>query len=446
MEVPLFMKNKIYPERNIYSILVGKNGSGKSTLLGNLAEELTKNLSKTRKQNEDVSNNFYNYEKEFPNEIIAVSTSPFDKFPLDRYNRQKYYTYLGLRDINSSTIGLGYLSKIISSLIDSISKNPKQAFEICNVLKFLNYRDVIDIIIDINFNVEHLFELLQKVNSFKELEDEMRNVHFPKIFNKQFFINSDDTFNERKLRKLNKIIAEIVHNYHRSRRFNISIFQYGFEKNDLPTDIENIIFLLEAGLFKLKDVLLNTVSNNERYSIKEASSGEQSIILSILGIASRIKDNSLILIDEPEICLHPHWQEKYMEILIHTFDKFRNCQFIIATHSPLIISKLSSSNSFIINLEEGRINSSENYINNSVDFQLVNVFNNPGFKNEYLLRIAISTFTKVSKYKKFDTQDVENLRILSDNLKHLRRDDPVYDLIYTLIKLGEKYGKNNFSN
>lgn len=62
---------------------------------------------------------------------------------------------------------------------------------------------------------------------------------------------------------------------------------------------------------------------NNSFSIKDASSGEQSIILSILGIASKIKDNSLICIDEPEICLHPEWQEKYIEILTQTFTNYK---------------------------------------------------------------------------------------------------------------------------
>jgi hypothetical protein len=221
---------------------------------------------------------------------------------------------------------------------------------------------------------------------------------------------------------------------------NLSINKYGFNEIEFKIEIESLIFLFDAGIIRLRDVLLNTFKYNEQFSIKDASSGEQSIILSILGIASRIKDNCLILIDEPEICLHPHWQEKYIEILTNTFDKYRNCQFIIATHSPLIISKLSSYNSFIINMEDGSINSSENFINNSVDYQLANVFNNPGFKNEYLLRIAISTFTKISKHKKFDNRDDENLLLLNNMLNRLRQDDPIYDLTRTIIKLKEMYG------
>lgn len=438
IEIPLLIKYKLVENMNVFSILVGKNGTGKSTLLGNMATEYTKELSKINKRNQELDFEDNYIKKEFPFEIICVSTSPFDKFPLDRFHRQKFYTYLGLRDINSSSIGVSYLSKIIGSLIESISKNPKQAYEICNVLEFLEYRDEMNIIFEFNIGPNRLHELLNNKNFIEEF-DNRTNPIFRRI-NRQFFTNFDNTLNERKLNKLYKILNDLLTNYGSFRKFfNLSINKYGFEY-EFNIEIESLIFLFEAGIIKLKDVLLNTFKYNEQFSIKDASSGEQSIILSILGIASRIKDNCLILIDEPEICLHPHWQEKYIEILTKTFNKYSNCQFIIATHSPLIISKLSNYNSFITNMEDGGIKSSENYINNSVDFQLANIFNNPGFKNEYLLRIAISTFSKVSKYKKFDNRDDENLQQLNSQLNHLRTEDPIYDLTTTLIKLKEMYG------
>ena len=434
------MHEKLIPEKNIFTILVGKNGTGKSTLLGNLASDFIKEVARNNKQHRSFEfESEDSYSSKFPNEIISVSTSPFDKFPLNRFSRQKKYTYLGLRDINSSSFGLGYLSKIISSLIESILKSEKQAYEICNVLEFLGYRDEMNIILEFNVNPHHLHDFLNQ-NSLIQEFDNRSNPIFRKV-NRQFFANADDTLNERKLARFEKLIYEVFNNNILDKRhFSLSINRYGFEDFEINLDIESLVFLFEAGAVKLKDVLLNTIKSNERFSIKDASSGEQSIILSILGIASKIKDNCLILIDEPEICLHPQWQEIYIEILTDTFDKYKNCHFFIATHSPLIVSKLPYYNSFIVDLEKRDIHSSENYINNSVDFQLVNVFNNPGFKNEYLLRLAINTFARISKYKRFDDKDNENLQILSQSYENLKHHDPVFDLTKTLIQLKEMYG------
>ncbi len=45
--------------------------------------------------------------------------------------------------------------------------------------------------------------------------------------------------------------------------------------------------------------------------------------MNILGISTEIRDNSLICIDEPELSLHPKWQEKYMKLLMNTFSDYK---------------------------------------------------------------------------------------------------------------------------
>jgi len=73
------------------------------------------------------------------------------------------------------------------------------------------------------------------------------------------------------------------------------------------------------------------------------------------------------------------------------------------------------------------------YANNSIDFQLANVFNSPGFKNEYLSRIAFSIISKVGKNKKFDEDDLKNYQLIKSQIKFLQENDPIVHL-YNLIK------------
>ena len=444
-EVKLLERSQLIPEKNIFSILVGKNGTGKSTLLGQLTTDINRDLARRRKHIEENENHsLYDddypreFSRDFPSEIIAVSTSPFDKFPVSRINKVKYYTYLGLRDVNSISIGLGYLSKIIGSLIDSIYKQSNQAIEIGNVLEYLGYRDEIRVILDYSVHPRQFEETLFNSNLFEEF-DKRTNPIFRKI-NRQYFTNADNSLNERKLKRLQRTLQETFNQHFDFRNFHLTINRYGFENVKSKQEIENLIFLFEAGIIRLRDVVLTKAKDYESYSIKEASSGEQSIILSILGIASRIKNSCLILIDEPEICLHPQWQETYIDILTRTFDKFKNCHFIIATHSPLIISRLSNYNSFIVDMESGNVANADRFINNSVDFQLANIFNHPGFKNEYLLRIAMSIFSNVSKSKAFSKKDELNYEVLKSQSIFLRQDDPVYDLYKTIAELKTIYG------
>ena len=49
-----------------------------------------------------------------------------------------------------------------------------------------------------------------------------------------------------------------------------------------------------------------------------------------------MKKNTLIMIDEPEISLHLSWQDIFVDALLKACPKY---QFVLATHSPNIISK-----------------------------------------------------------------------------------------------------------
>ena len=50
-------------------------------------------------------------------------------------------------------------------------------------------------------------------------------------------------------------------------------------------------------------------------------------------------DNSIILIDEPELSMHPHWQDKILPYYRNLFTKnsIQSSQLIIATHSEYVL-------------------------------------------------------------------------------------------------------------
>lgn len=430
--IDLVISKSLHNYANIFSILVGKNGTGKSTFLGNLTNSIIKEYDYRRKNNLfDEDNTSY-----FPQEIIAVSTSPFDKFPIDRFEKNSNYTYLGLRDLHSSNFGLAYLSKIIASLIESVSKEKSQAYEISRVLDYLGYRDEMFISFQL-FNSPRFFEDVIETTDLKDFFQRQTTISVRRL-NRSFFLNKNGTLSERKVTRFKEISKKILTGDNYKSHFHLIMGRNGIDM-DLQ-ESEDILFLIQSGILRLRDVRLESRKENTHFSIKDASSGEQSIILSILGIASKIKDNCLIVIDEPEICLHPQWQEKYIEILTYTFQNYRSCQFIIATHSPQIISKLSNINSFIIDMETGLTKLAGDFINNSVDYQLANVFDSPGYKNEYLSRIALNIFAKVSKRKHFDKDDLNNFETIEKQSKNLDHSDPVYDLYMTLKKMLEVYG------
>ena len=77
-------------------------------------------------------------------------------------------------------------------------------------------------------------------------------------------------------------------------------------------------------------------SDNLKLDLEMLSSGEQHELVILYELLFRIPDNSLILIDEPELSLHVQWQEQFLED-IEEMATLSNFRVILATHSPEII-------------------------------------------------------------------------------------------------------------
>ena len=89
--------------------------------------------------------------------------------------------------------------------------------------------------------------------------------------------------------------------------------------------------------------------NGKAFEIKDLSTGEKTLLSKIMYLYFKDYKNKIILIDEPELSLHPSWQNKVLKIY-ENFAKQNDCQIIIATHSPHIIG--SAKNEYIRLLTE----------------------------------------------------------------------------------------------
>ncbi|MCT4006732.1 ATP-binding protein [Elizabethkingia anophelis] len=432
---------------NAFTVIVGKNGTGKSTLLSAIVSTLLHEYQSHFFTQAEIGfrhSSIRDLDLDYiPRNIIAVSSSPFDKFPITKkYNDLNNYTYLGLRDVSALNFGLSYMSKIITSLVQSIYEDHEQWRSLAEVLNYLDYEDQIVVKFNFNINKEMLKELFSEDFDIEYFFNYSKP--FGKKLNKRFFLNNYEEFEQDKFNHLRDILYYLLNrsSFSPSRHITITINRYGIEdNNNSGLESNDLVFLLHSGVLSLRDIGLIKKGSGSIFSIKDSSSGEQSVILSILGIASHITDRSVICIDEPEVCLHPEWQEKYIQILLNTFKRFKNCHFIIATHSPQIVANLDNNNCYIVSMENAKTTDASQFINNSIDFQLANVFKSPGFKNEYLSRIAFTTFTKVGKNKRFDKEDILNYEILKASYKLLEDMDPVKELISVIKVLYSKYAR-----
>lgn len=68
-------------------------------------------------------------------------------------------------------------------------------------------------------------------------------------------------------------------------------------------------------------------------NVREHSNGESAFLF----FTDKIKENALYLLDEPENSLSPEKQIELTKFLVESA-RFWNCQFIISTHSPFLLS------------------------------------------------------------------------------------------------------------
>jgi hypothetical protein len=95
----------------------------------------------------------------------------------------------------------------------------------------------------------------------------------------------------------------------------------------------------------------------------EAVSGGAAAIVDLawqVYLASKVYDDFVVLIDEPENHLHPSLQKR---LLGNFVDAFPSAQFVVATHSPLVINSVESSSVYVLSAQSpGR------YVSQLLDF------------------------------------------------------------------------------
>ncbi len=162
-----------------------------------------------------------------------------------------------------------------------------------------------------------------------------------------------------------------------------------------------------------KDVIFKNI-NGKEISIDNLSSGEKQIVLR--GGYALKNLNSIgsgtVLIDEPELSLHPNWQKKILQFYKNLFtddNGVQTAQIFVATHSPFIIHNPARYNDKVIILKRNSLgqvevsNNSEFYDCNGVsmvkdafnieDFRLnKNILFTEGKTDEKYLKKAIEIF------------------------------------------------------
>ncbi|KKL26652.1 hypothetical protein LCGC14_2393160, partial [marine sediment metagenome] len=133
---------------------------------------------------------------------------------------------------------------------------------------------------------------------------------------------------------------------------------------------------------KQKNIYEITLKKGQKdIEITKASSGEKEIINLLFGIFAFNVKRGIVIIDEPDLHLHPRWQRLLLE-LFNDLSEERKIQFLIVTHSPQFITTNSIKNTFRVYKENETsrvfIPKTEGMEKSDIKgiFQIVNVLNN----------------------------------------------------------------------
>lgn len=362
------------------SVVIGENGSGKSYLLSQISDffrfiERVKNSDKKASYKYDytiveylLNNNIFCIKKEkssivcfkkneectlssviLPTKIIAMSFMVNDKFSFSKTSENSFYDYKGIRATSNASYTSTIKRVITTSLISSINDFEKLPI-IKDVLNFLGMDAKISIIYSLNrktlfINPPSLDVVIKKINSIIDRKQYVNEKELNYIKNNAERIASD----------IQKLIP-----FYNSKNKSIELT---FNLNGV-IELKHEIFQVLLYLERLEFISLADIKfyKKDHFSFEQTSSGEKNIIFTLLNLIACIQDNSLLLIDEPELSLHPMWQMKYINFIKTSIEKYRSCHLIFASHSHFMVSDLKPDSSSLISITQSENQRECNYI------------------------------------------------------------------------------------
>ena len=242
-------------------------------------------------------------------------------------------------------------------------------FEREKIIPFIN--------IDSQNNIYQVFHMLGSYNSYmkenkglyhqlaKKLENPPKIIYVPanNSFGKVETASTTLSKNYQLINIIDSVAMRDIPSYIATRRNYLATIEEDLTMKEITNKVVNEI----NGIFDILelDVKLKGFSKDEKtmpvfensageeFDINDLSSGEKQLFLRTLSIKMLEPKNSIILIDEPELSLHPKWQQRIIEV----YKKIgENNQIIVATHSPHILGSISNENIFILyRNENGKI-------------------------------------------------------------------------------------------
>ena len=290
-----FNKDNDLPNR--INVLVGKNGTGKTKVLSNLASILSGLKNSNSSFYDDIRPSFSRY--------IAISYSVFDDFnkPFNEHSK---------RNVGDITEYAQIIDQNIMKLKSKLEKNEEN----------IDLLDSIEILQEDLGEIRKNEKYIEILNN-RDRINEYDNVYFSYVY--CGLRNKSGIMTEEQIRyKFIESYKNIIHNGRKKDWFDIL--------SEIIDD-KNILCEIEE--------CINPDTDKVNSAFEKLSSGQSIMLFIITEVIKNIKDESLLLFDEPEIHLHPNSISNFMRMFNLLLEKF-NSYAIISTHSPIIVQEVPS--------------------------------------------------------------------------------------------------------
>ncbi|MFN5239735.1 MAG: AAA family ATPase, partial [Aphanizomenon sp.] len=186
-------------------------------------------------------------------------------------------------------------------------------------------------VIDINLEVPSKSEFKQIDAYDQALEG--GKISFSSFF--QWFRNREDIesetlrdfnyYKDKELEAVRQAISSLIPNFNKLR-IRRSPLRMTLQKNG-------------------EELIVNQLSDGEKCLLAMVGDLARRLAIANPGLENPLDGFGVVLIDEIELHLHPKWQREIIPALTRTFP---NCQFIVTTHSPQVISQIKPQGIYIL--------------------------------------------------------------------------------------------------
>lgn len=236
-------------------------------------------------------------------------------------------------------------------------------------------------------------------------------------------------------------LLEDLENEQKRDQFDYCNIQLEAVRNTIPTFLPGF-----TDLRVRRSPLRMTVSKNgQELIINQLSDGEKCLLAMVGDIARRLaianpgledplQGEGIILIDEIELHLHPQWQRGIIPKLTSVFP---NCQFIVTTHSPQVISDVKPEQIYLLESTPDGVRVSHPDLSygrdsNRILEDVMGVPERPAKIKEDLLEL----------FRAIDNNELERAKTLKQTLvNEIGRDEPEFAKAEVLIRRKEILGK-----